>query len=131
MTERGLAQQLWRFGVIGIGTNVAGYLVYLMLTHGGLPPKVAMSGLYVVGAGLSFVLNRRWTFAHRGGISGAGFRFALAHAGGYGINFTMLAVLHDQMGWPHQVVQALAVGVVAVFLFGVFRLFVFPVRNLT
>lgn len=129
MADRRLARQLVRFGLVGIGTNVGGYLVYLGLTHSALPPKMAMTGLYFLGAVLSFVLNRHWTFGHQGGISGAGLRFALAHAGGYVMNLAMLTVLHDMMGWPHQIVQALAIVVVAAFLFVVFRLFVFPVRH--
>lgn len=125
----GVLTQLRRFGIVGVSTNAAGYCIYLLVTWAGLPPKLAMSGLYALGAVMGFFLNRRWTFGHSGGISGAGLRFALAHGLGYLINFTMLSVLHDQMEWPHQWVQALAVIVVAGFLFVSFRLFVFPVAR--
>jgi putative flippase GtrA len=125
---RSMLGQLWRFGLVGVGTNLAGYLAYLGLTHAGLPPKVTMAMLYVLGAGLSFVLNRQWTFGHNGTLSVAGGRFALAHAGGFAVNFAMLATLHDRLGWPHELVQAMAILVVAAGLFVAFRLFVFPVR---
>ena len=129
MTERTLIGQMLRYGVVGIATNLAGFLVYLALTWGGLAPKIAMSGLYVLGATLSFVLNRRWTFGHRGAISGAGVRFVLAHLAGYGINLALLVTLHDLAGLPHPAVQAGAVVIVAGFLFVAFRLFVFPARS--
>lgn len=130
MIDHRLAKQLWRFGAVGLGTNLLGYSVYLALTYIGLAPKIAMTGLYAIGAGLSFILNRRWTFAHKGKVTVAGFRFALAHMGGFALNYAMLAVLHDHLGWPHQLVQALAIGVVATFLFMTFRLFVFPERSM-
>ena len=114
-----------RYGIVGVGTNLAGYLVYLGLTGLGAEPKITMSGLYAVGVGISFALNRRWTFGHRGRIGPAGLRFAAAHLVGYGINLGMLAGLHDGLGWPHQLVQALAVLVVAAFLFVAMRGFVF------
>jgi putative flippase GtrA len=129
MFDRAMLKQVWRFGVVGVGTNLAGYLVYLAVTHAGLAPKIAMSLLYGLGATLSFVLNRHWTFGHQGGVSGAGLRFAMVHCGGYALNFAMLAVLHDRLGWPHQMVQGLAVVVVALCLFVAFRLFVFPARS--
>lgn len=126
--QRSVLGQLWRFGVVGIGTNLGGYLVYLGLTHAGLAPKVTMAMLYILGAALSFVLNRQWTFGHNGGVSAAGVRFALAHAAGFAVNYTMLAILHDRMGWPHELVQGMAIFVVAAGLFVAFRLFVFPAR---
>lgn len=129
MADGTMLRQLWRFGVVGVGTNVAGYLVYLAVTWLGVPPKIAMTGLYALGASLSFVLNRHWTFGHDGAVSRAGLRFALAHVGGYVVNFAMLAALHDRLGWPHQLVQAMAIVVVAAGLFLAFRLFVFPTRR--
>lgn len=125
---RSVLGQLWRFGLVGVSTNLVGYLAYLGLTHAGLPPKVTMTCLYIIGAALSFVLNRRWTFGHTSAVSVAGVRFALAHAGGFTVNYAMLALLHDRLGWPHELVQAMAIVVVAGGLFVAFRVFVFPVR---
>lgn len=129
MADRAPLSQFLRYGVVGVGTNLAGYLVYLAITGAGAPPKWAMTGLYAFGATLSFLLNRRWTFGHTGGISGAGLRFALAHLIGYAANFTLLYTFHDRLGLPHQAVQAAAVLIVAVLLFALFRLFVFPART--
>lgn len=125
MMAHGLGAQLLRYGIVGVGTNLAGYMVYLALTWVGAEPKLAMSGLYAMGVGVSFALNRRWTFGHRGRVGPAGLRFGVAHLLGYAINLGMLAILHDALGWPHELVQALAVIVVAGFLFVAMRVFVF------
>ena len=118
--------QLIRYGVIGVSTNLAGYLLYLGLTYLGTSPKFTMSGLYLLGATTSFVLNRKLTFEHKGNQMGAGVRFILAHCAGYLINLAMLIIWVDRLGFAHQWVQACAILVVAGFLFISFKIFVFP-----
>ena len=117
--------QLFRYGVIGIGVNLASYLAYLSITYLGGTPKVTMSVLYVVTALVSFLGNRKLTFAYSGGFLGSGLRFSIAHLFGYLINLGLLYVLVDKFGYPHQGVQVLAIFIVAAFLFLTFKLFVF------
>ena len=119
-------KQLLRYAVVGIASNVAGYLAYLAVTAIGIGPKSAMTGLYALGALVSFLGNRRWTFAHRGSVSGSALRFAVAHVLGYLLNLAILVVFVDHLGFAHQAVQAVAIVVVALFLFTLFRTFVFP-----
>jgi putative flippase GtrA len=122
-------KQLARYAVVGIATNLAGYLAYLLITWLGVGPKVAMTCLYLVGASASFLGNRRWTFSHRGHIGRNAVRFALAHGLGYLLNLAILVVFVDHLGLPHQLVQVAAIFAVALFLFALFRLFVFPARS--
>lgn len=124
--DRRTFRQLWRYAVVGLLSNGAGYAVYLLVTSWGVPPKLAMTCLYAIGATLSFFGNRRITFAHQGSAVGAGLRFAMAHLLGYALNLLLLVVFVDRFGFAHQLVQALAVFVVAAFLFLTFKLFVFP-----
>lgn len=70
--------QLLRYGIVGVTTNAAGFLVHLVVTGLGVPPSVAVTLLNGVGATLSLVLKRSWTFGHRGGLTSAGLRFWLA-----------------------------------------------------
>lgn len=118
--------QLVRYGVVGIASNAAGYAVYLLVTWLGVPPKIAMTVLYAVGATVGFFGNRRYAFRHEGALLSSGVRYLLAHAAGYGINLAIQVIVADRWGYPHQWAQALAVFVVAGFLFVVFRYFVFP-----
>lgn len=122
-----VGRQLWRYAMVGLLTNAAGYSVYLLLTMAlGVAPKLAMTVLYLVGATAGFFGHRRVTFAYQGGHLGAGARYALAHLAGYGINLVLLQVGVESLGMAHQIVQAIAVFVVAAFLFVTFKLFVFP-----
>lgn len=118
--------QLLRYGMVGIASNVAGYLLYLLITSLEVDPKSAMSGLYAVGVGLGYFGHRQWAFAHRGAMAPSALRYLLAHAGGYALNLALLVVCVDHAGLAHQGVQAVAIVVVAAWLFLMFRYFVFP-----
>lgn len=125
LKNRRSAIQLFRYGLIGLASNFAGYLLYLSLTYFGVMPKMAMSVLYVAGATIGFFGNRRLTFAHKGSLAGAGVRYMIAHFFGYLINLSILILMVDKLGYPHQWVQAGAIFIVAGFLFLAFKFFVF------
>jgi putative flippase GtrA len=125
LTRQSVAR-LIRYGVVGAASNLAGYVVYLALTGLGAPPKVTMTLLYGVGAALGYVGQRNVTFSHKGSVLGSGLRYLLAHGCGYAINLGILIIFVDRMGYPHQWVQAIALFVVAAFLFLAFKYFVFP-----
>jgi putative flippase GtrA len=127
--QRSIAVQLLSYAIVGLASNLAGYLVYLLMTHLGLGPKVAMTVLYAVGAGIGFWGNRNLTFAHQERGLAVGVRYLLAHGCGYLINFALLYLLVDRWGWAHQIAQGLAIFVVAGFLFASFKFFVFPGVN--
>ncbi len=119
-------KQLLRYAIVGIAHNLAGYCIYLLLTWLGVNPKLVVSIFYPIGAIGSFYANRQWTFSHDGKITSSFFRFVIAHVCGYGLNISMLHLLSDVLGYPHQLVQAAAIFVVAGFLFVTMRFFVFP-----
>jgi len=122
-------QQLIRYGLVGISINLLGYLLYLLLTFTGVTPKLAMSMLYFVGAVAGFWGNRRLTFMHQGSLIASGTRYLLAHGLGYLINLTILVTFVDWLGYTHQWVQAIAIFVVAGYLFVAFKVFVFANLN--
>lgn len=121
-------QQLIRYGLVGVATNVAIYFIYLLTTYLGLEPKIAMTLVYIIGAFIGFVGNQKWTFAHRGNVSSAALRYALAHLFGYILNLLILLIFVDNLGYAHQWVQAVAIVMVAGFLFVVFKYYVFRER---
>jgi putative flippase GtrA len=129
LKNRKSAIQLFRYGLVGIASNSVGYMVYLSITHLGATPKMTMSILYGVGAAVGFWGNRKLTFAHKGSLLGAGVRFIIAHCFGYFINLAILIVMVDKLGYAHQWVQAIAIFVVAAFLFLSFKFFVFRKSN--
>jgi putative flippase GtrA len=123
--RRTLAGQLLSYAFVGVLSNVAGYLVYLLITYLGAEPKITISLLYLTGASIGFWGNRRITFRHEEKGMAVGFRYILAHGAGYLINLAILYVLVDRLGYPHQFAQALGIVVVAGFLFLTFKHFVF------
>ncbi|MEM7376710.1 MAG: GtrA family protein [Pseudomonadota bacterium] len=123
--RRPVLQQLLRYGIVGVLTNAGGYAVYLLLTWVWASPKVVMTGLYAAGAVAAFFANRRFTFDDHGHIGSAGVRYLIAHVLGYLLNLTLLLVFVDSLGYPHQAVQAIAIVVVALFLFFLSRWYVF------
>jgi len=122
--------QLFRYGVIGVSVNLAAYLAYLLFTYLGGTPKLTMSVVYIITAFVSFLGNRKLTFAYQGGFLGSGLRFSIAHFLGYLINLGLLFVLVDKFGYPHQAVQVCAIIIVAIFLFITFKLFVFKEESI-
>jgi len=122
-------RQLIRYGVVGVVSNAAIYFVYLLITYLGVEPKTAMTLVYIIGAAIGFIGNRKWTFAHRGDASSAAIRYILAHLSGYLLNFLILFTFVDRLGYAHQWVQAMAIMIIAGFLFIVFKYFVFRERR--
>lgn len=124
--------QLVKFAFVGISRNTLSYLIYLAITSLGIDPKIVMSFLYIIGTTVSFLVNRRWTFSHEGSLRRSVPRFVLAYLLGYLINLSLLLVFVDHMGFPHQLVQPVAIVVVALYLFLMLRFFVFsrPVRTM-
>ena len=117
--------QLLRYGLLGVATNSVGFVIYLIFTYLGTTPKITMTFLYGVGIEISFWGNRKWTFMNNGNVTGSGFRYVIAYAVGYFINLAILIVMADKLGYAHQWVQALAVFIVAAFLFIAFKFYVF------
>ena len=117
--------QLIRYGLVGMVSNAAIYCVYLIITYFGVEPKTAMTFVYIIGASIGFIGNRKWTFAHRGNSSSAALRYVLAHLFGYLLNLLILVTFVDRFGYAHQWIQAAAIIIVAGFLFIVFKYFVF------
>lgn len=127
---RPLFAQLLRYALVGALSNLAGYLVYLLITHLGAGPKITMTLLYTTGAAIGFWGNKTITFSHQGEGIAVGVRYILVHAVGYLINLALLYTLVDRLGYAHQIAQAFAICVVAAFLFVAFKYFVFRVSRI-
>lgn len=85
-----------------------------------------MTTLYIIGAVIGYFSHRRLSFNYRGGVYSSASRYGVVHLCGLGLNFILLYVFVDRIGYPHQVVQATSIFVVAGFLFVCFRFLVFP-----
>jgi len=117
--------QLTRYAVVGLASNAAGYLLYLLITSLGMGHKTAMTLLYVSGVLLTFIFNKSWSFNHDGAMHGALVRYIAAYAFGYVLNLAGLMLMADHWGLPHQWVQGGMIFVVAGTLFLLHRYWVF------
>ncbi len=52
-------RQLIRYGLVGIGSNLTIYGVYLLITQHGIEPKIAMTITYILGVTIGFIGNRK------------------------------------------------------------------------
>ncbi len=110
--------QIVRYAIAGVISNGVGYLLYLIATMVfGLGHKTAMTGLYAVGMVVSFYINRKWTFRGTGTIRRSAVRFFITMVMGYAINFLLLFVFVDLFGFAHQLIQAFAIALMAVYFF--------------
>ena len=118
-------QQFVRFASVGIVSNSALFLLYLVLTTAGLSPALSMSLTYVLGVVQTFAFNRSWTFSHSGGCAAPLARYATTYAIGYVVNLCMLRLFVDGLKLPHQWVQGAAILFVAALVFALQKHWVF------
>ena len=119
------AVEILRFGVVGVASNALLYLLYLAITAMGVEPKAAMSLLYLVGVLQTFVLNKRWTFQHKGDIRRTAIRYWVAYAFLYVANIVLLIIFVDIAGFDHRVVQGILILVIGLVLFALQKYWVF------
>ena len=100
-----LAQAL-RFAVVGVANTLVGLgSIWGLKYFFAVPDVPANFAGYCVGLACSFVLNRSWTFQHRGAVLPALLRFLLVFAVAYAANLGCMLLLRDRFGvdpyWAH------------------------------
>jgi len=107
-----------RYGIVGVGSNVLLYFLYLGLTSFGIDYKIAMTCMFLLGVLGTFFFNSRWTFSVRDcRVRSAFLKYVLAYGGAYACNLLAMFYFVDELALPHQIVQAAMIVVLAGFLF--------------
>jgi putative flippase GtrA len=121
--------QFLRFLCVGVVNTLVGLaVIYACKYFGGLNDLAANASGYAVGLCVSFVLNRRWTFAHRGAMLPAAIRFLTVSAIAYAMNLlTVMWCIHG-MFLNSYLAQALGVPPYTLTAFVLSRLWVFRVQ---
>ena len=125
----GAINQFFRYGLVGLASNVVGYLLYIGLTLLGLGPKLAMTFIYCTSVLQTFLFNKVWTFRRRDSHSSSFLRYCVAYGIGYAVNLLALLLLVDHAGLPHQLVQAAMILIVACMIFLAQKYWVFAERS--
>ncbi|MDH0626913.1 GtrA family protein [Pseudomonas mosselii] len=116
--------QFIRYNIVGVTSNGLVYLGYLLLVYADVGKKLSMTLMYLIGVVLGFIANLQWTFM-QGKQRGVLLRYVQMHIIGYLLNFLLLLIFSDLLGYPHQAVQAVAILVVALYGFLACKYFVF------
>lgn len=126
-----LSRQLTSFSFVGLLSNALGYGAYLLLVANQLDPKLAVTLLYPVGVAVGYLGNKRITFRYAGKFISSSLGYAVVYILGYLINIALIICLVDYLGYPNQIVQLIAIPLVAVTSFVLLRKFVFASTSIS
>lgn len=119
-----LRLQLVRFAAVGVGNTAITLASYALFVHLGLAYLIAGALSYLLGGVNGFVLNRSWTFAHRGHIVPAAARYAAITALGIVANLALLRAA-VAAGVPHSAGEVAAITPVTLVTFALNRAWAF------
>ncbi len=126
-----MSKELIRYAAVGVATNGFGFLLYILFTAHGVSPILTISIFYPIYLVLAFYLNKKWSFSHKGHMSTSAFRYVIAYVGCYVLNVAVLRVFNGYLGYSHLIVQAVAIVVFALLLFGAQKYWVFKTHSVS
>jgi putative flippase GtrA len=116
--------QLLRFMIVGASNTAITLLAYAALVAAGVHYLLAGAAAYALGGANGFVLNRTWTFAHRGHILPAAARYTAVTAVGIAVNLALLRAA-IALGVPRSAAEFAAVAPVTLVAFALNRAWAF------
>jgi putative flippase GtrA len=116
--------QLVKYYLVGALVNAGGYVAFLALLHEDIDAKIAASILYVMGALISFWLNRKLVFDSALRIRASLIRLTVMLLAGYVLNMAMLYLFVDLYHAPAWLIQIAAVIVVSILFYLINKFYV-------
>lgn len=110
---------------LGLISNLIGFLFFLLLTHYGANPKIAISIMYFLNLSINFWGNLNWVFSSKENILSVGIKYLCAYSLAYCINIVILLIFVDYLNYSYKWTQLGAIIVVASYLLVIFKSFVF------
>jgi putative flippase GtrA len=126
---RQLVAQLTRFGMVGASNTVVTLVTYALALRAGARYLPAGAGAFALGGLNGFLLNRAWTFSHRGRALPAGARYAIVQLAALLLDVILLWIAVHLAGVPRLPAQLVAAVPVTLANFALSRLWVFPVQG--
>ncbi len=120
-----IKKQFIRMVIVGLCTNGAGFLLFILVTSLGVSPILTISIFYPINIGLSFYYNKAWSFGHHGHLAVSAKKYLIVYCGCYILNVIILAFFNSYLGFSHLVVQFIALFPIALLLFVAQRYWVF------
>lgn len=129
ISNRPLAAQFVKFGVVGVSNTLLTFVVYtLLLKVFGVWYLAASAIGFVVGATNGYLWNRRWTFREHVGDALTPVRWFVVQGCGLALNLALVYVFVDDAALDKLVGQACATVVVTVLTFFANRAWTFRMR---
>ena len=121
-------RQVIIFAATGLAAAVAHYGLMIVLVERArwMPLPATLSG-YLAGGVVSYLLNRRFTFASARAHRDGAWRFAIVAGVGFGLTALSMAVLVNGAGLPYVPAQIATTGVVLIWSFAAHRIWTFGV----
>ncbi len=120
-----IKKQFIRYVIVGLSTNVAGFLIYILVTSLGVSPILTISIFYLIYICLSFYFNKTWSFGHHSQRAVSAMKYLIVYCSCYILNVILLAYFNSYLGFSHLIVQAGAIVPIALLLFVAQRYWVF------
>ena len=121
-----LPAQITAFTAVGVFAAIAHYGALVALVEGaGWRPVPATLVGYVAGGVVSYILNRRHTFASDRPHAEAGWRFAAVAAVGFCLTWGFMQLFVEAMALPYLPAQLVTTGIVLVWSFVANRVWTF------
>jgi putative flippase GtrA len=113
-----LGPQFLRYAAVGIAAAVAHFGTLFMLVQSQLTGDVigTLAG-FIAGGIVSYILNRRFTFASDRAHHAAMPRFVAIAFGGFVLTGVLMWILSDKLGLHYMLAQPLITGVVMIWTF--------------
>lgn len=110
-----IPKSLYRYGLVGIISNLMVYCVFVALIWASVPPVWAAAMCYVLGLTVSYLINRRWSFestaSHRSDL----LRFLLAY--GVGLVATLVFISMLTLVFRPEIAQVINIVLTAVVIY--------------
>jgi putative flippase GtrA len=122
---RRVIAQFARFGTVGVTNTVISFVAYAAALRLGVRYLPAGAGAFALGALNGFLLNRAWTFRHRGPALAAGSRYVVVQLVGLVATVALLRLAVQGAGLPRLPAQVAAAVPVTLLCFALSRRWVF------
>lgn len=123
-----IPKSLYRYGLVGLGSNLVVYCVFVLLIWGAVPPVWAAALCYVLGLSISYLANRRWSFESTAGHRSDLVRFFMAY--GVGLVSTLVFISVLTLFLRPEIAQVINVGLTAIVIYTALRQFRFGQEEL-
>ena len=118
-----IPKSLYRYGLVGIASNLAVYCIFIALIWGAIPPIWATAICYVIGLSISYLANRRWSFESTADHRSDLLRFLLAYGAGFAATLGFISVL--TLFLRPEIAQVINIGLTAMVIYICLQLFGF------